>query len=104
MFGAYPVASDDRVQPRAVRRQRRAILRRVPQMQHAGRKRAVLASNTGMQEPDQQIRILQAPAAERAVKSVDAIEVAAPDREIAGARALPSSAAQLAQRAERQPQ
>src|SRR2546421_4642891 len=76
----------------------------MPKMQHAGRKCPILAAHAGMQESDQQIGILQTPAAEYAVESIDAIEVAAPDRQIAGARALPIPAAQLAQWAERQPQ
>ena len=74
----------------------------MPQVQHARRIGAVLAADASVQEPHQQIGVLLAPAAEACIEAVDAIEVGAPDREIAGARALPGPWPELAQRTERQ--
>ena len=62
----------------------------MPQMQHAGREGAVLAPHAGVQQPDQQIGILLAPAAEARIEAIDAVEIGAPDREIA--RPRPSQA------------
>ena len=76
-------------EPPLVVRQPRAVGVRMPQMQHAGREGAVLAPHAGMQQPDQQIGILLAPAAEARVEAIDPVEIGAPDREIAGARAFP---------------
>ena len=57
-----------------------------------------------MQQAGDNVGILLTPAAVIGVKAVDTVEVAAPDREIAGSRALPGVAAQPAQRSERQVQ
>ena len=85
-------------------RQPRAVGLGVPQMQHAGRKHAVLAPHAGVQQARDEIGIFFAPAAVVGVEAVDPIEVGAPDRKIAGARALPGVLPEPAQRPERQSQ
>ena len=57
-----------------------------------------------MQQAHDDVGILLAPAAVVGVEAVDAVEIGAPDREIAGARAAPGASAQPAQRPERQMQ
>src|SRR5262249_51944243 len=76
----------------------------MPQMDDAGGEASVLAPQAAMQQADQQIGILAAPAAEGGVESVDPLEIGAPDGEIAGARPAPAPRLELAQRPERQPQ
>ena len=71
-------------------------------MQHAGREHAVLAPHAGVQQAHDDVGILLAPAAVIGVEAVDPLEIGAPDREVAGARAAPAPAAQAPQRAERQ--
>ena len=61
----------------------------MPQVQHRSGKCSVLATNAGMQQPDQQIGILLAPAAEGGVEAVDALEIGAPYREVAGSGTFP---------------
>ena len=90
---AHPVGTFERIEPALVFRQRRTVALRMPQMQHAGGEIAVLAAHAGAHEPDQQIGILQPPAAIGRVEAVDPVEIAAPDREIARARAAPGARA-----------
>ena len=56
---------------------------RMPEMDHAGSKQPVLASNTSVQQAHNDIGIFLAPAAIVGVESIDAIEVGAPDGEVA---------------------
>src|SRR5262245_48525754 len=76
----------------------------MPQMDDAGGEAPILAPQAAMQQADQQIGILAAPAAEAGVETVDPLEIGAPDGKIAGARAAPAPRLELAQRPERQPQ
>src|SRR5262245_8639937 len=101
---ARAVAVQYLIEPRVVRGQLRSIRLRVPQMDDTGGEAPVLTPQAAMQQADQQIGILAAPATEAGVEAVDPIEVGAPDGEIAGARAAPSPRLELAQRPERQPQ
>ncbi len=57
-----------------------------------------------MQQPRDDVRILLAPPAIRCIKAVDALKIGAPDREIAGARALPAAFPNPAQWTERNAQ
>ena len=68
-------------------------------MQDAGGESAVLAPHAGAQQAHDDIGILLAPAAIFRVEAIDAIEIPTPDRQIAGARALPGVLPQAAQRA-----
>ena len=101
---AFTCRFDHGFEPLLVHRQPRAVRLGMPQMQHAGGAGAVLPPHAGMQQPHQQVGILLAPAAEARVEAIHRVEVGAPHREIARPRALPLPRAQLAQRAERQPQ
>ncbi len=74
---------------------------RMPQMQHAGREPAVLAPHAGVKETHHEIGILETPAGIAAIEAVDAVEVASRHREIAGLRAFPVVAVELAQRPKR---
>src|SRR5262249_54339357 len=94
----HAIARQHLREPRLVLRQLGAVGLRVPEMDDAGREPPVLAAHAGMQQPDQQVGILAAPAAKAAVESVDPLEVGAPDREIAGARVAPSPRSELAER------
>src|SRR5262249_10468729 len=82
--------------------QRCPVAFRMPQVQDGGRMISVLAAEARTQEPDQEIRILQAPACVARFEPVHAIKVVPPDREIARARPAPRVRPQLAQRAKRQ--
>ena len=72
-------------------------------MQHAGREKAVLAAHAGMRISRTKRSESSRPQPLKAAsKPSTAIEIAAPDRQIAGARAAPAREPQLAQRSERQ--
>src|SRR4029077_1381972 len=73
--GTHAIAADGRVKPRLVRRQLRAIVLHVPQLQHASGKPAVLAAHAGVLETHHQTGIFAAPAGIGGVKPVDAVEV-----------------------------
>src|SRR5436305_11276597 len=85
------VAMQHGVKPRIVGGQLRTVGLFVPEVNDAGGEAPILASQSAMQEANQQIGILAAPAIEAGVETVDPIEIAAPDRKIAGARAAPMS-------------
>ena len=70
----------------------------------AGRKAYILATQPAMQQANQQIGVLAAPATEAGVEAVDPIQIGPPDRKIAGTRASPMSGPELAQGSQRQPQ
>src|SRR4051794_26590763 len=76
----------------------------MPQVEHAGGISAILAPHPGVQQPDQQIGILLAPAAEARVKAVDAVEVCPPDPEIAWPCTLPGLRPHFSQWTKRQTQ
>src|SRR5262245_26103896 len=101
---ARAVAVQYLIEPRIVGGQLRPVRVRVPQMDDAGGEAPVLAPQAAMQQTDQQIGILAAPAAEAGVEAVDPLEIGTPDGEIARARASPSPRLELAQRPERQSQ
>jgi hypothetical protein len=86
---AYAVALQHRIEPRVIRSQLRAIDLRVPEVDDAGRKATVLATQATTQQSDQQVGILAAPTAEASIEPVDALEIGAPNRKIAGASAPP---------------
>src|ERR1700688_1889933 len=98
---AYAAAGDDLGELALVLRQTRTIGLHMPKMQYADREHAVLAADTGTQQAYQEIGILFAPAAVIGVEAVDPIEVGAPDRKIAGARAAPGLLSEPAQGPER---
>src|SRR5215467_1858849 len=79
-----------------------AIRLRMPQMQHAGREAAVLAQHAGADHADEDVGVLAAPTAERRIEAVDLVEIGAPERHVAAARATPAARAEIAQIAERQ--
>src|SRR5512135_2974642 len=74
----------------------------MPQMQDAGCEHAVLAAHAGMQQPHDKVGILLAPAVVVGIETIDAIEIGAPDRKIAGTRAAPRPLPKPSQRPERQ--
>src|SRR6202034_1425453 len=84
---AHATAADHRVKLCLIGVELRTIVLRVPQMQHAGRKPAVLAPHAGVEEAHHEVGILQTPTRIAAIESVDMIEIAAGDRKIAGLRA-----------------
>src|SRR5215468_3968203 len=84
-------------------RQTRAIVLGMPQMQHSRRKAAVLAPDAGTHEPNNDVGILTAPAAECCVEAVDPIEIVAADREVCSAGATPRTRANTPQRAKGNP-
>src|SRR5262245_26980215 len=92
------------VKARVIGDQLGAVVRRMPEMNHAGGETSVLATQAAPQQPDQQIRIFTPPAGEAGIEAVDPLEIRAPNREVAGARTAPLSRPQLAQRSERQSQ
>ena len=63
-------------------------------MQHAGRETAVLAPAAAADQPHREIGIVRPPADE-SLPAVHALEVGAPDREIAGAHAFPACVSSL---------
>src|SRR4051812_21714278 len=101
---ADPVAAQHLIEPRLIVGQLGAVVFGMPEMKNAGRKASVLAPHAGMDEADGEIGILQAPAVETGIEAVDANEVTARDREIAGPRAFPAPRLRLAQHPERQAQ
>src|SRR5262249_40383276 len=86
---AYTVAVQHGIKPRVIRSQLRAVDLRVPEGGDAGREATVLATQATTQESNQQVGILPAPTAEASIEPVDTIEIGAPNRKIAGARAAP---------------
>src|SRR5579871_1379671 len=79
-----------------------AIGLRVPEMQDAGCKPAVLATNAGPDETDEQIGVLPAPTAERGVEPVDLFEIRTPERHVAAASPAPAPRRQFAHSAKMQ--
>src|SRR5262245_47493731 len=61
----------------------------MPEMEYAGREAAVLAVDARAQQADQEIGILKAPPDIVAVEAVHAIQIRAPDREVARSCAPP---------------
>ncbi len=102
LLGPNARAHEYRLELGIVRGQLRPVGGGMPQMDDPGGETAVLAPHAGAQQPDQEIGVLTAPAVEVRVEAVNRIEVAAPDREIARAGALPFVRFTLAQRTERQ--
>src|SRR6202158_4778457 len=94
-------ALDRLLQPFAIGRKLRAVIPWMPQMQHASSKSSILATHAGAQKTNDEIGILQTPTDKGIIETVDAIEIAARDGQVAGLRAVPTCAVQLAQRAER---
>src|SRR5262249_18751593 len=90
----------DLVKPPLVGRQRGAVVFRIPQMEDAGREISVLATYAAAEQPDHEVGILEPPASIGRIEAIHPVEVAAPDREIAGTRAPPRVRSQSAQRAE----
>ena len=101
---ACAIAAQHHVEPRVIGGQLPAVGLRMPEVNDTGREAAVLAAHARMQQADQQIGILAAPTAEAGIEPVDPLEIRAPDRKIAGARAPPLTRPQFAQWSERQPQ
>src|SRR5262245_16451587 len=98
------IALQHGMKPRIVGGQLPAVERGMPEMNDTGRKASILAAQAAMQQSDQQIGILAAPAGEASVEPIDPLEISAPNRKVAGARAAPMTGLELAQRPERQPQ
>ena len=61
----------------------------VPEVEHLGGQKAVLAPQSVMMQPQHQVRVLMPPAAEGFVEAVDGLEVTIPDAEVAAADAFP---------------
>src|SRR5438046_2383796 len=97
-------AVQDGIEPCVVGGQARTIRARVPQVDDAGGEASILATQPAAQQANEQVGILPAPAVEAGIEAVDALEVGAPDRKIAGARAAPPPRLEPAQRSEREPQ
>src|SRR5712671_4744751 len=74
----------------------------MPQMQDAGCEPAILAAHAGPDEADEQVGVLPAPAAKRAVEAVHLLEIRPPERHVAAARPAPATRGQLAHSAKRQ--
>src|SRR5262249_21459757 len=73
----------------------------MPQVNDAGGKTAVLAARTTMYEPNEQVGIFTTPTVKACVEAVDALEIATPNREIAGTCTAPPRGTELAQSPER---
>src|SRR5262249_10072538 len=69
----------------------RAVRLRVPQVQHGGAAAAVLAPNAMTDHAYKDIGILAPPSGESGIEPVDRVEVAAPERHVAAARAAPAA-------------
>src|SRR5712691_4616217 len=82
--------------------QPRAVGFGMPEMQHAGRETAVLAQHAAADQAYEDVGILATPAREGGVETVDLVEVAAPERHVAAARAAPALGTELAQAVEPQ--
>src|SRR5690242_15147237 len=93
-------AADGFVQALAIGRQLRAIVPWMPKVKNAGGKSPILAAYAGAHQTNGQIGILIAPADKAVVEAIDAVEIAARHREVAGLRAAPAFFLQLAQRAQ----
>ena len=87
----YAVASHDVLEATLVLLQTRTIGHGVPKMQHAGGEPAVLASDARVNETHHKVGILQTPTGVSAIETVDAIQIRACDRKIAGLRIPPGS-------------
>src|SRR5205807_7335292 len=74
----------------------------MPQMQHASSKSSILTTHAGAQKTNDEIGILQTPTDKGVIEAVDPIEIAARHGQVAGLRAVPTCAVQIAQRAKRQ--
>src|ERR1044072_6011223 len=90
------------VEARLIVGEMHTIILFMPQVKYAGRKAAVLALDARVDEADGEIGILQSPAVVARVKPIDAVEIGACDRKIAGARTFPALRLRFAQGPERQ--
>jgi hypothetical protein len=86
------------IKPPLVLRQMRAVALRMPEMDHSGREISVLPPHACAEQPDQQIGILQSPAAIGRIEAIHSIEIAPPDSEVAGASAAPGGGSHFAAR------
>ncbi|HET7020330.1 MAG TPA: hypothetical protein VFI58_06415, partial [Xanthobacteraceae bacterium] len=77
------------IKARVIGGQLRAVERRLPEMNDAGRETSVLAAQAATQQSDQQIGIFTSPAGEAGIEAVDPLEIGTPNREVARARAAP---------------
>ena len=103
-LGAHAIAAQHGIESCVIVGKLRAISGRVPQMNYSGCETSVLSAHARVQQPDQQIRILPAPAAKARVEAVDKLEIGPPYRKIARACAAPPSSCELAQAAKRKSQ
>ena len=102
--GARAMRCDCVLEPAFIGRQCRAVVFRMPEMQDPSRETPVLAADAAAEEAHHDIGVFAAPAAEGGVEPVNAIKIAAIDREVGAARPTPTRRIDFAQRSERQGQ